>query len=168
MSKQPEWKLIANLGDASADYGDLSYGAFYIYEDVTGVYPPEAEYIIAPDDDHGKWYVYRFILEPCTYINGVLSDNPYHPETSAWFAPSAAEQAARPQDSNLAHLCKSMDTTESEFIALITSADPLARAAAWRMVGEYEGFDNFDEAFTLSRADVDRIYGGVRIGRAVS
>ncbi len=162
---QPQWQLIANLGDVSADHGNLDYGAYYIYQDVTGVYPPEAEWVDAPEDDDGTFGVYRFIIEPCTYVNGILSDNPYHPDMSVWFAPSAVGRAARPQDSNLAQLCTSMDTTEGEFIRLITSTEPLDRAQAWRMVGEYHGFVNLDEyPQELTREEIDARYHVVRIG----
>jgi hypothetical protein len=154
---QPQWKRIANLGDQSANHGCLDYGAFFIYEDTTGIYPPEGELIEELEND--RITIYRFTLDQCTFTNGVLSDNPFHPELSVWFAPSAAERAARPQDSNLAQLCATVDITEDEFIALITSPKTLDRAQAWRMVGEYHGFNELDsDPLTLSQAEAEERY----------
>lgn len=156
---QPQWNRIANLGDQSANHGNLDYGAFFVYEDTTGVYPPEAELIEEPIEDEDTVTVYRFELPRCTYINGILSDNQFHPELSVWFAPSAVERAARPQDSNLAQLCETMDLTEDEFIRLITSEDPRNRAIAWRMVGEYHGFENLDGyPLTMSQTEAEARY----------
>ena len=50
---QPVWSCIANLGDVNP----IDYGGYFVYIDTTGVYPPEAELLIAPsdnDDDDGN------------------------------------------------------------------------------------------------------------------
>jgi len=44
---QPQWKLIANLGDV--DY--INHGGFLVYEDTTGQYAPEVEVVEEPPAD---------------------------------------------------------------------------------------------------------------------
>src|SRR5215475_15130359 len=89
-TKQPKWRRVANLGDVNP----VEYGGYFIDVDETGVYAPEATWLEAPDDEpedaaSESWTAYRFILEQCTQsIDGVLSDNQYHPEAPAWFAES--------------------------------------------------------------------------------
>lgn len=158
---QPKWKLIANLGDVNP----IDYGGYFIYIDETGVYDPEAELLIAPEDEdedgNGEWTIYRFELERCTYIDGILSDNRFHPELSAWFAQSPAERAERPQDTtNLANVASFIDSTEDALQTDLCSDDPIARAHAYRAIGDYHGFENFDSyPITLrNRAEVEARY----------
>src|SRR5262245_19815580 len=99
-TKQPQWKLIANLGDVDP----VTYGGFFVFVDETGVYDAEAEYW--PEREEGeKQIVYRFILEPCTFVDGVLSDNKFHPNYATWFAkdiPAIAEFAGGSYDEMIA------------------------------------------------------------------
>jgi hypothetical protein len=144
MTKQPVWSLVSNLGDASP----IAYGGYFVYVDSTGVYPPEAELLVSPEDDAAEaWKVRRFILEPCTFVNGILSDNPFHPECPVWFA------------DKLASMADLFGTTEEGLRALFLSADPVERAQAWRMVGEYFGFEELDRyPLRLTRAEVEKRY----------
>jgi len=142
-TQQPKWRRIANLGDVNP----VEYGGFFVYVDTTGVYPPEAELLQSPDsDDDGiGWTIYRFPLERCTFIDGVLSDNQFHPQHSAWFATPEAERANRPQDTcYLSNVAESADYPVEEIIADFCSPDPLKLANAYRAIGEYHGFENFD------------------------
>ena len=129
-TNQPVWKLVANLGDVNA----LDYGGLLIWEDTTGVYPPEAELIELDDsdDDDSPLTVYRFILEPCTYANGTLSDNPFHPAHPVWFA------------DRLGDVAQAMDFPIDELIAGFLSGDAVVRAHSWRAVLDYFGPDEFD------------------------
>jgi hypothetical protein len=137
MTKQPNWQLIENLGDIHP----IEYGGYFVYEDTTGVYPSEAELLISPDDDSGKWTVYRFILEPCTWINQVLSDNKFHPEHPAWFADS------------IGAISNYVDIPLAELIDMLVNGNTVNRAMAWRAIGEYHGFKNLDSyPLTLGRA----------------
>jgi len=143
-TQQPEWKLIANLGDVHP----VDHGGYFVYEDQTGVYPPEAELLISPDTDEGNWIVYRFILEPCTFTNGILSDNKYHPDHKAWFADS------------LQSIASFVDRSVDGLITSLTHGDVVDRAMAWREIGEYHGFENLDSyplTFT-DRAEVEKRY----------
>jgi hypothetical protein len=159
MSKQPEWEYLGNLGDASP----LLHGGYFVYRDKTGVYDPQAELLVVENEDDApeemRYTVYRFDLPQCTYVEGVLSDNPYHPECSAWFYATEAEKKARPQDSNLDDLASSMGIEVDELIRLFCSDDPLERAEAWRMVGDYHGFENLDEyPMGFSREEIEQRY----------
>jgi hypothetical protein len=133
-TEQPEWELVANLGDVNPEYG-----GYFVYRDSTGVYTEEAEYVDAsdnPDDTR----IYRFTLDKCTFIDGVLSDNPYHPEMPAWFADSLAGIAA---------CC---DTTPEALRDMLCSNDPCQRAEAYRNIGSYHGFENLD-SYPLELSD---------------
>lgn len=147
-TRQPEWKLVAQLGDAHP----LDHGGYFVYEDTTGVYDPEAEWLIAPEeDDSGEpWVCYRFILEPCTFTNGILSDNQFHPDKPAWFSRHGRIESA----------CACSGIEAAEFIRMITTGTTVERAMAWRLIGEHYGFDNLD-AYPLqyeNRHSVEEAY----------
>jgi hypothetical protein len=155
---QPKWHCIAQLGDVNP----LDYGGYWIFEDATGVYPPEAEYLAVDDDDDGRlrYTAYRFALDRCTYADGILSDNPYHPDHPAWFAKPESERATRPQDTTyLADVAKSIGSDVGAVIAALCSDDPRERAHAYRAVGDYHGWDNLDSyPLQLSRTEARRRY----------
>ena len=157
---QPQWEFVANLGDVNY----LDHGGYFVFRDTSGVYAPEAEWLEVPEaDDSGRPYrVYRFILEPCTFQGGVLSDNPFHPTLPAWFATPERERQTRPQDTTyLADVARMMGTTRRALVKLFCSADPIDRAHAWRMIGEYHGWENLDQyPLTLSREEAETRYAG--------
>jgi hypothetical protein len=161
---QPDWECIAQLGDASP----TEYGGLWVLRDKTGVYPEEAERLECPVEDDpggfGPYIVHRFILERCTYIDGVLSDNRFHPELPAWFAKPESKRAERPQDSTyLRNVCTSMDIDEDELIAAFCSEDPLKRAWAWTAIGDYHGYENLDEyPLHLRRREMKKRYADPR------
>lgn len=129
-TNQPIWKCMANLGDRSP----IEYGGYFVYVDTTGVYPPEAEYLNAPNSDNSPepWTLHRFVLEPCTYQNGILSANKFHPDHPVWFA------------DRLDGLAAFIGSTREDLIKEFCSENPIDRAHAWRDVGEYHGFENLD------------------------
>jgi hypothetical protein len=156
MITQPVWKQIAQLGDARP----LDFGGYFVYEDTTGVYGAVAELLEPHPNNPGRFMIWRFGLDRCTYENGVLSDNPFHRDYPAWFARSEVEKRVRPQDttylSNLAEFC---GTSTGELIAGFCSADPIARAQAYRMVGAYHGYENLDQyTLILSREQAKKRY----------
>lgn len=154
MTNQPKWKFIANLGDADP----IEYGGYFVKVDITGVYHPEVEVLIEPGEgaEEQVWKVYRFILEACTFENGILSDNQFRPECYVWFAKPESEKVKRPQDTTyLSGICEFMGVKADELIKQFCSDDPLERALAWRNVGEYHGWDNLDSyPLRLSRKEV--------------
>jgi hypothetical protein len=138
-TKQPVWKRVANLGDVS-----LEHGQYWVDIDTTGVYTPEATMIV-PTDDDGPYMVYRFGLDRCTFVDGILSDNPFHPEHPAWFAHPERERLTRPQDTTyLRNVSECCGTPVKDMVKLLCSADPIERAWVYREIGEYHGWDNFD------------------------
>lgn len=143
MTNQPKWKLIAQLGDVNP----LDYGGYFIYKDETGVYTEEGEILVPPENEGGNYMVYRFILDKCTHIDGILSDNESHPEVSVlWDIDKIASFVGQPRNLLIDSLC---------------SNDVIARAMAYRDIGEYNGFENLDSyPLTLSRAEVDKRYTG--------
>ena len=154
---QPNWKLLANMGDVNP----IDYGGYFIFTDETGVYPAEAELLIAPDDDNGEWLAYRFILERCTFTNGILSDNRFHPDIPAWFADPESERANRPQDSTyLSNVAQFIGMDNPlELADMLCSACLLKRAEAYRAIGEYHGFDNFNsDPLVMTRAEAESRY----------
>jgi hypothetical protein len=139
-TNQPTWKLVENLGDRNP----IEHGGYFVYEDATGVYAPEAELVISPDTDSGKWEVRRFILEPCTFINGILSDNKFHPQHPAWFADS------------IGSISNFIGTPLAELIDMLCNGNIVNRAMAWRAIGEYHGFDNLDSyPLYFNRAEIE-------------
>lgn len=145
---QPQWNLIAQLGDKNP----IEHGGYFVYEDATGVYAPEGEYLESPPDHlfethKARWRVFRFSLELCTYENGVLSDNSFHPDHPAWWAddiPTIASSISMPPDTLRGLFC---------------SDDILERAYAYRSLGEIMGFINLDEeGLILQQREVDKRY----------
>jgi hypothetical protein len=151
---QPSWKLLDVLGDVNP----IDNGGMLVYEDTTGVYPPEAVVIRVldedRDDDDGGWIVYRFPLERCTYgrprgIDGVLSDNEYHPEAPAWFADS------------LESVASFVGASRDELIGYLCSPSPSDRAQAYQAIGDYHGFINLDHdpITDFDRSEIEARYG---------
>lgn len=124
-TNQPVWKMIANLGDVNP----LDYGGYFVYIDETGVYPPEAERL---EESHKGYEVHRFILDRCTYTNGILSDNKFHPEHPAWFADDIDSAASF------------VGQDAQELIDALCDPDPCMRAEAYRAIGDYHGWENLD------------------------
>lgn len=89
----------------------------------------------------------RICLDRCTLQNGILSDNPYHPDHPAWFADdiqSVADYADMP-----------------DIVECLCSDDIGRRAFAYMAIADYHGWDNFDEyPFEMTYAEAnDRIEG---------
>jgi hypothetical protein len=148
-TRQPKWIYRTNLGDASP----LDHGGYFIFEDATEVYAPEAEHY---DPETGQ--AHRFSLERMVKYMGKLI--PYsiyvqdpaglpHPVLSyeEWFSediPSIASFVGMEPDA---------------LRALFTSPDILARAEGYRCLGEYWGWDNLDGyPLTLTRKEAKERY----------
>lgn len=142
---QPKWKFVANLGDASP----LEHGGFFVYEDEIGVVDAEAEVLVLDDESDDPHYTaYRFTLEPCTFIDGVLSDNKFHPDYPVWFASKDAEHKARhgyDQWTRFCEIAESVEKTPEELAAAFCDPDPRVRAFAYQLIADYHGYDEFDQ-----------------------
>lgn len=93
-------------------------------------------------DQCHQWLVYRFSLEPCTWENGILSDNRFHPDKPAWFAHPRND---RPQDTtHFYDLANTSGYSEDDLVVWFTSLDPVERLKGWREVGMVHGWENLD------------------------
>lgn len=130
---QPNFKCVANLGDANP----IEYGGYFVLVDETGVYPAECVVLDTYNDAYADphYDIYRFIMDKCTYIDGILSDNKFHPELPAWFANPIA---------HLDNVAKYISSTLEELIKLLCSDNPIERAMAYKALGDYHCFINFD------------------------
>jgi hypothetical protein len=140
-TQQPVWQFLANLGDLTP----LDYGGYFVFRDTTGVYPEEAEYLEVPDEGASHWTVYRVVLDRCQ----ALLDE----ETRIlYLVPSSYEESwSHPLQSydewfhkDLASVASSCGSTAAALRDGFCSADPIARAQAYRSVAEYHGWDNFN------------------------
>ena len=140
-TQQPVWKFLANLGDANP----IEHGGFAVFVDETGVYAPECELLETPEETGRRdWSVRRITCERCTFINGVLSNNKFHPAKPAWFA------------DKLGAMASFYGIEVSALVALFVSPDPLSNAEAWRMIGEYFGWDELDSyPVYFNREDIE-------------
>jgi len=150
-TKQPKWKLIANIGDTHP----LDYGGYFIYRDETGVYPEEAELLLEPAEGENDYTIYRFILDRLKLKDGYLVPLDYD---SSWRHPVERYDAWFHRD--LGSIASFVGTTKEDLEAAFTSKDPLVRAEAYRAIGDYHGWDNLDSypLTNLSRSEVEKRY----------
>jgi hypothetical protein len=142
----PDWECIANLGDVNP----IDHGGKFVLVDKTGVYPPEME-VLEPLEPCGQeaevWQVWRFPMDRCTYIDGVLSDNPYHPDKPAWFADDISDIASM------------YGVERDELIGQLCSEAPRERAEGYYCLFGYYPAENFDSyPLDLDRAEVEERY----------
>ncbi len=187
MSQLHGQTYIANMGDASPlDYGGLfvyvdadgraSMELLEVDEQLLSAVEREADereaYVedareralpipqLSPLVERAPYTVYRVDVDPCTYVNGVLSDNPYHADSPAWFAGTDDRMRERPQDTTyLSRVADFIGADVDELIAEFCSADILTRASAWRAVYDYHGWANGDSyPIHLTRAEARERY----------
>lgn len=143
MSEQPKFKCVAQLGDMDP----VTHGGAWLLTDTTGTYPDELE-MFMPYFDEPYGHVYRFACESCTYENGVLSDNEYHPEHPAWFA-GDMDRIAR---------FVGLDSAES-LISDLCGSDAVDRARSYMAIVDYHGIENFDcDPMRVSLSDAKKRY----------
>lgn len=143
MTEQPEWECIANLGDVNP----IDHGGKFVLVDKTGRYAPEMEVLEKEENRRNNWRVWRFILEPHTYVNGVLSDNPYHPDKPAWYA------------DDITGVAESCGVEPDELIANLCSADARERAEGYYCLFTCLSADSFDSyPLDLDREEVEERY----------
>lgn len=168
-TRQPRWVVEHALGDI-----DPVNGAFYVFRDATGVYPPEAEICESDGEDATPetFTIWRFPLDrhrliavdtlgekgdgktiSCALVSEAYDpdDVPLgrHPEEYApWFA------------RELGGVATSLGEDTHALVNALCSESTLARAWAYRSLVGYHGADNFD-AYPirgLSAAEVNRRY----------
>ena len=152
-TRQPEWKFIANLGDASP----LDYGGYFVYRDKTGVYEEEAELLIVDneEDENSTYTIYRVMLERSKLVDGYLVPFKYD---RSW--PHPLERYDEWFHKDLEDVASNIGATKEELERAFASANPLERAHAYRAVGDYHGWDNLDSypLTGLTRKDVEERY----------
>lgn len=141
MTNQPKWKRVAQLGDVNP----VEYGGLFVYVDTTGVYPPEAEKLFAPDGDIKVWQSHRFVLENLKLVRD--GDNTYlvparFDESGLW--PYPARHYDEWFHKDLASVADYISSDVEELRLAFISDDPRSRAWAWEAIGAYHGFDNLD------------------------
>lgn len=143
MAEQPEWELVVNLGDMNP----IEHGGKFVLRDKTGRYAPEMEVVERVYHRKNEWLVWRFTLEPHTYVNGVLSDNPHHPELRAWYA------------DDIDGIAEMFDVDSDELIQQLCSDDPATRARGYECLWGYHSSDNFDSyPLDMDREEVEERY----------
>jgi hypothetical protein len=172
---QPKWKIIANLGDIDPlDEGGyfifVDKTGVYTPEgrvlEVTDICRKfvclsngyqldvdDDEYIYSDKNKKLKvheeiiYEEYTVMLEKCTFINGILSDNKYHTDMEAWFADKISEVA------------KCVDKETSKLIDELCSDDIIIRAQAYRDLYLHFGLINFDESpYEFTRKEAKKRY----------
>jgi len=123
------WKCIAQLGDVNP----IDHGGLWVMIDKTGEHDPMIELLDVHDLDNDtvlREYALT-LIDRCTYIDGVLSDNPYHPGLAAWFS------------KDIDRIASCMGCETQDLIDLLCSADPIDRAMGYRDLISYYGINNF-------------------------
>lgn len=152
-TKQPTWKLVCNMGDVSI----AEYGGFLVYEDETGVYPPEVELYEANDNETGGT-MYRFILERPRFKTlteegkrqlrgkGIKDANQQHKMWywhNEWYV------------SKLAEVASFVGMTKFQLLRMLLGKDTTQRAIAYQILVSYFGpheFDSYPVTLTENQA----------------
>lgn len=143
MSEQPEWELVVNIGDIDP----IEHGGKFVLRDKTGRYAPAMEVLSPLYHRDDEWVVFRFNLKPHTFVNGVLSDNPYHPDKPVWYA------------DDIDRVAETVGMAGGELIELLCSAAPEDRGRGYECLFDYYGPDNFDSyPLDLDREEVEERY----------
>ena len=157
MTKQPEWKFVANLGDVHP----IDYGGYFVYEDQTGVYAPEAEKLFA-EEDPDVWTVYRIVLDRCQLV---IDANRRHYLVPHGFAdrtdlPHPIESYEEWFCDHLPGVAASTGLSVIDLEQYFCDPNPCRRALAYQTVADTEGWENFDEypLHFKDRAEVEARY----------
>ena len=142
---------------ALGDVNPVEHGGFWVLRDKTGSYCEEAELF---DVDSRQLAACRFTLNRCTFINGVLSDNKYHPDKCAWFATTPERMKLRPQDGRgLTDVARTVGIEEDELVRLLCSESPIERCRGYQCLIAHHGVYEFDQyPLYLSRSEAKRRY----------
>jgi hypothetical protein len=127
--ESPEWITIGRLGDVDP----IAHGGSFVRLDTTGHYGIEVDHI-EPDseDEPSTWTVWTFCVENCTDMNGMVSDNQFHPDMPAWF------------NDSLESIASYIGQRRDICVKYLLSHDPMERAMMWLDIGQYHGMENLD------------------------
>lgn len=156
---QPDWEFVANIGDEHP----FEHGGYFIYHDKTEKYGYEAELLVVDEARGGRatYRIYRVPLDPLKLVNDYLVPLSYEP---GWAHP--VEQYAEWFNRDLERVADNIGSTKEDLEKAFISTNPIARADAYRAVGDYHGWENLDSypLTNLSRATVEKRYAEV-VGR---
>jgi len=147
-TKQPLWKKIGTLGDINP----VDYDGGTVYQDTTGVYPAELEYVVITEEKDGepvKWNVYRACLDRLRYRDGYLYNAAVEDRwgTQSWsdptkeFYPSCYDKWFSKDLDALASFC---GWHREALINFFCSDNEQYRAFAYSIVADYWGWENLD------------------------
>lgn len=147
MTNQPEWEIVGTLGDINI----AEFGGGVVYRDKTGVYDPKTEWFEPNEgeraDEGTGGEAYRYILDPCTFINGVLSENKFHPEHPAWWA------------DKIDSIASTVDMDPEKLIEMFCSEDIMERAFAYQELHMVFGLFEMDQyPLKLTQEEADERY----------
>lgn len=150
MSKK---QFIGHLGDVNP----VEHNGAVVLVDPEFPDRPELEVIVnlsesgATGDNHIK--IFRFEIRRCTFVDGVLSDNEYHPEHPAWFA-KHIESVEHCNGYEAGHL-----------VEALCSEDLMARAQAYYDLLHFFGEEEFDsDPVLMSEKEAEHRYSNEKFG----
>jgi hypothetical protein len=168
MTNQPIWKFAGRIGDNDP----ISYGGGFVYEDETGVYPPELVYIEPASDEDWKRFsdadnedalpltVYRIVLDPPRFKTYTAQG-----QREAWRIPARALPANERGKTwewhpewyvaHLGSVAESFGTTKMRLLRDLFSKNAVTRALAYHemivALGPFE-FDSYPLTLTQGEA----------------
>lgn len=137
-TKQPEWRVIANLGDATP----LEYGGAFLLVDETGVYGPELIVWDEPAEDD-RYEIYRFPVERLYKVEH--EDQLYYVHKCI---KDGFDQGTLPHPISAYRewFLKALDNLDEpdRVLGQLLSEDPIENAQAYLSIAGYWGINNFD------------------------
>lgn len=122
-----QWKFIGFIVNPDEESVFAS-----IFVDTTGVHSEEME-VYVTFEDVDRVLCYRFPIQRCVIENGILLDSDKGDGLKAWFSDNISKTAF--------HLKEDPDF----FLKGFTSRDVKQRALAYLRLGNYLGYEKFDE-----------------------
>lgn len=169
MTRDPNWKFTANLGDANP----LDHGGLFLYVDETNVYPPELELLEEPPEDskEGNYEIYRVVLDQLKIVTerDDQDRNATHTYlvpasyTSSWPYPVSRYDVWFHE--RLADMAESADADVDELRREFTSDEPMVRARAYLAAIGHLGAHEFDQyKLVMTRTEVEARYTDGELG----
>lgn len=157
-TKQPVWKLVGNLGDVNV----ADYGGFLVYEDTTGIYPPEAELYQPNETEDTGGTVYRFVLERPRFKTLTEEGKRHY----TWPEPLPANQRNVTWHwfnewyvDKLKSVASTCGTTKFALLRLLFSKKTMKRAIGYHELIENFGPFEFDQyPLTLTQVEAETRY----------
>ena len=149
-TKQPSWKCVGHIGDIDP----IAYGGGFVYQDETGVYPPELTYFEPLSDEEWKnsrestpLTIYRLVLDPPRFKTLtelgkrtiLASDLPPSERGKTW------EWYNEWYVDKLPSVAQTCGVTPLRLLRELFSRKPLTRAMAYQELIAYFGPFEFDQ-----------------------